>query len=111
MFQALCRRRNVRLKHERFANALTASAVYNVNRGSDSPALSPFDFVREPDPQAEQTRAIKQQIRQAIGAMPCDTPKVKLLEIRERVINSLKSQGRHDAEQIWAECWPSLTPE
>ena len=48
MFSALCKRRNVKIKYERFANAQTAAAVYNVNRGkADDPIVQPFDFVRD----------------------------------------------------------------
>lgn len=111
-FQALCRRRNIRFKHERFAHALTASAVYNVNRASaDSPMVTPFDFVCEKDPSAEQTKEIRQLIKQVIGSLPPGTPRDKYLEIRTRTIASLETQGRKDATQLFDECWPSLTPK
>jgi hypothetical protein len=109
MFQALCIRRNVGIRYERFANALTASAVYNVNRTSDeSPVVSAFDFVREADPEREQTQQIKRLIKNVVGNIPAGTTREKLLEVRERTIASLKSQGRADAESIFDECWPSL---
>jgi hypothetical protein len=113
MFQALCRRRNIRLKHERFANALTASAVYNVNRASsDSPIMTAFDFVRdEKSSRARAERlAIKAQIAQSVGTMPTDTPREKFMEIRQRVIASLTAKGRADAEELWKEVWPTLVP-
>ena len=114
LFTALCKRRNLRLKHERFANALTAAAVYNVNRSSsDNPIMTAFDFVRdEKSSQARAERlAIKAQIMQSVGGMPSDTPREKFMEIRARVISQLNSKGRTDGEALWAECWPTLVPE
>jgi hypothetical protein len=112
MFTALCKRRNVRLKHDRFANALTASAVYNVNRTTaDSPVLTAFDFVRETANEAEeQTKAIKGTIRQIVGNMPSNLPREKFQAIRARTIESLTAQGRTDAESLFDEVWPGLKP-
>ena len=101
---------------DRYANALTASAVYNVNRASvDTPVLEPIDFVREPDPYREQTNEIKQAIRHGLGqllAKPCKGQKPvsleQLQEVRTRFINNLKAQGRDDAEALFDECMPSL---
>ncbi|MGA9135549.1 MAG: hypothetical protein WB384_26360, partial [Candidatus Sulfotelmatobacter sp.] len=43
MFQALCKRRNIRIKYERYANAQTAAAVYNTARTkADDPMVHPF---------------------------------------------------------------------
>jgi hypothetical protein len=109
MFQALCIRRNVRIRYERFANALTAASIYNVHRGSeDTPIVSAFDFVRDADPEREQTQEIKRLIKQVVGSIPPGSPRSKYLEVRERTIASLKSQGRADAEKLWNDCWPSL---
>jgi hypothetical protein len=110
-FNALCKRKNIRFKYERLAHAITASAIYNVNRAnSDSPLISPIDFVREVDPQEEQTKQIKQLISQAIGQAPQGTTAEKFQEIRTRCIASLESQGRKDAESLFNEVWPSLKP-
>jgi hypothetical protein len=109
MFQALCIRRNVRIRYERFANALTAASVYNVHRATDdSPIISAFDFVREPDPDREQTQQIKRLIKNVVGSMPAGSAREKYLEVRERTIASLVTQGRTDAEAIFDQCWPSL---
>jgi hypothetical protein len=113
MFNALCVRRNLKFKYDRFANALTASAVYNVNRTTnESPFITAFDFVRDEKQTAvkEERNKIIGTIKQVVGMMPSDTPREKFLAVRERVVNSLKSQGRVDAEELWAECWPSLVP-
>lgn len=113
MFGALCKRRNIRLKHERFANALTASAVYNVHRsGKDDPMVTAFDFVRDAK-QSEahsQTQLLRRQIKDAVGRLPSDTPRAKCLQIRENIITELVALGRADASELWAECWPDLVP-
>jgi hypothetical protein len=111
-FQALCRRRNIRFKHERFAHAIVASAVYNVNRAaSDAPLIQPIDFVRDVDPEVEHTKEIKQTIKQVVGSAPQGTTFEKYQEIRSRTISSLEAQGRKDATQLFDECWPSLKPQ
>ena len=114
MFRALCERRNVRLKHDRYANAITAAAVYNVHRvGEATPMVEPFDFVR--DAKSCELRAKRQEakakIMQAVGIMPTNTTREKFMEIRERVVAGLTAEGRTDAAELWAECWPSLVPE
>jgi hypothetical protein len=109
MFQALCIRRNIRIKYDRFANAQTAAAVYNVNRGSeDAPIVTAFDFVRDVNPEREQEKRIKHLIRTVIGQLPTGTPREKMLDIRTRTIASLLRQGREDAEELFDSCWPSL---
>jgi len=112
MFYALCKRKTIRFKYERLAHAITASAIYNVNRAnSDSPLVQPLDFVREVNPEEEQTREIKQLIKQAVGQAPEGTTYEKFQEIRSRTIASLTTQGRSDAEELFNECWPSLNPK
>jgi len=70
MFQALCIRRNVRIRYERFANALTAASIYNVNRATeDTPIVSAFDFIREADPDREHTQEIKRLIKTVVGSI------------------------------------------
>jgi hypothetical protein len=111
-FNALTKRRNVRFKHERFANALTAAAVYNVNRTSaETPTISAWDFIRTVDPAQEQRDGIKKMILKVVGDLPCDTPRAKLLELRAKVVNSLTAQGCKNGAGIWAECWPALVPD
>jgi hypothetical protein len=74
MFTALCRRRNIHFKYERYANAITASAVYNCNRASaDAPILTAFDFVKEVDPEREQTEKIRRLIKEVVAHMPNST--------------------------------------
>jgi hypothetical protein len=114
MFAALCKRRNIRLKHDRFANALTASAVYNVHRaGSDVPMVSAYDFVRDAKQSEahEQTQLLKRQIQEAVTRMPANTTRDKFMRLRENIIAELVKLGRADAEELWAEIWPSLVPE
>jgi hypothetical protein len=112
MFYALCKRKSIRFKYERLAHAITASAVYNANRqSSDSPIISPMDFIREVDPVEEQTKEIKKLIKEVVGSLPAGSPAEKYQEIRSRTIASLESQGRTDAETLFNECWPSLAPK
>jgi hypothetical protein len=113
MFAALCKRRNIRLKHERFANALTAAAVYNVNRSkAEDPMTTAFDFVRDEkaNKALSETRLLKKQIKDAVGHMPSSTPRNRFLKMRVAYVAELKKLGRTDAEELWAECWPSLVP-
>jgi hypothetical protein len=112
MFQALCMRRNVSIRYDRYANALTASAVYNSVRSSeDAPVVSAFDFIRDERSarKIEQRRQAKQFIKQVIGGLPMTTTREKFLEVRSKVINDLTASGHKDAEQLMNECWP-LTP-
>jgi len=112
MFVALCKRRNVRLKHEKFANAQTAAAVYNVATRSAEP-LTAYDFVRDPkEAEAhEQRQTLKRQIKDAVIRMPQDTDRAKFMRLRGNIIKQLEAIGRTDAAELWAECWPSLVPE
>ena len=112
-FRALCERRNIRLKYERFANAQTAAAVYNTARPSEEvPVISAFDFVREPEYAAERNRIreVRKVIMQAFGNLPAMDRK-KVLELRAKMIAQLQAKGQDDAEQIFDDCWPSLKPK
>lgn len=113
MFRALCKRRSIRFKHERYAHALTASLIYNVNREKDAPALGPFDFVRDEASQRKKDELDKAKrfIRKAIGNLPPATTYEKLQEIRLKVIADVTAYGRDDAEQLFDACWPSLKPK
>jgi hypothetical protein len=114
MFQALCKRRNVRIKYERYAHGLTASAVYNVNRGSvEDPVVTGFDFVRDEASarNKEEMNKARRYIKRALGNLPVGTTREKCLEIRLRAIADVRASGRDDAEQIMDECWPSLKPK
>jgi hypothetical protein len=114
MFQALCRRRNIRFKYERFAHAQTAAAIYNVNRfGADSQMVSAFDFVRtDRDSTAKaEIKAIRNNIKLCIGSLPKDTTKERFQKVRTRTIEDLKAHGRPDAEALFDSVWPSLKPD
>jgi len=58
MFFELRKRRVVRIRHERYANAMTAAMVFNVNRGEEQEPLTAFDFVRI---ETEEWKAKKQE--------------------------------------------------
>jgi hypothetical protein len=114
MFQALCKRRNIKIRYERFAHAMTAAAVYNVNRSKpEDPMLTAFDFVRDEESarKKEELSSLKKFIQGAIGRVPFGTSREKLLEIRLKVIEQLNQQGRNDAEELFNTVWPSLEPK
>jgi len=110
-FQALARRRNIRIKYERFANALTASAVYNANRHSaEDPVITAMDFVRD-EAQSEKREKIltaKRFINKVISSLPITTPREVLVEKRKKAIQDLQASGYQEAEIIFDECFPSL---
>jgi hypothetical protein len=111
MFQALCKRRNIRLKYERYANALTASAVYNTARTkADDPTVHPFDFVRDEESQRnkDELEKLKAFARRTIGVLPIGTTLEKILEVRMKVIKDIEVAGCRDAEGLVDGVWPHL---
>jgi hypothetical protein len=114
MFQALCKRRNISIKYDRYANALTASAIYNSNRASaDDPVVTAFDFIRPEEDAArlDKIRKGKQYAKKAIGNLPMmTTTREKYLEARTRAIADLTASGYEDAEGLFNEVWPHLMP-
>jgi hypothetical protein len=111
MFHALCERKRIRYKYERLAHAITASAVYNVNRAKDSPVIQPMDFVVEKTREQEELEEIKKIIKTAISAAPSGTSREQLLKMKANVIKSLNARGRTDSEKVFDSCWPSLREE
>jgi hypothetical protein len=110
MFQALCKRRNVGIKYDRFANAQTAAAVYNVNRSSaEDPIVQPFDFIRDEEAAKKKERldAAKRHCRKVLNVPP-STTREKILDIRSKAIKDLETAGYPDAESIFDSCWPYL---
>jgi len=113
MFLALCKRRNVRIRYERYAHGQTAAAVYNTNRSSDDqPVIQAMDFARtqEQVEAKERKLAVLQFITNSIRGVPKDAPRRKFLEVRRNVIKKLADQGCVNAEQLFDEKWPSLKP-
>jgi hypothetical protein len=109
----LAKRRNVGIRYDRYANALTASAVYNVNRGSeDSPTVHPFDFVRDEKSavKLEKLREAKKHIKKVIGVLPMTTTREKYLEVRSKAIDDLTAGGYVNAEALFDGVWPHLKP-
>ncbi len=102
------------IRYQRFASALGAAAVYNVNRAStDDPIVTAFDFVRDEKSalRRERTREAKRHIMQMIGQLPMTTPLAKFHDTRRKVIADLLTGGVTNAEQLFDECWPSLKPK
>lgn len=101
------------IRYERYANALTASAVYNVHRGSvDDAVVAAYDFVR-PEAEAiklEKVREAHRHIKKVIGSLPMTTTRAKLLDVRRKVIVDLQASGYEDPEAMFNEVWPHLKP-
>jgi hypothetical protein len=113
MFQALCKRRNIGIRYERYANALTAAAVYNSVRSSeDSPLICAFDFIRNEKDSAklEKVREGKKFITKVIGQMPMTTPRSTFLDVRRKAIIDLAASGHETPEALFDSVWPSLKP-
>jgi hypothetical protein len=113
LFQELAKRRNVGIRYDRYANALTASAVYNVNRNSeDAPVIAAFDFVRseEESDKIEQLQVFKRHIKMVIGNLPMTATRTKFLEVRRECLGHLTQSGCKNAEALFDEVWPSLKP-
>ena len=111
MFLALWKRRNVAIKYERYANAQTAAAVYNVNRGSeDAPILHPMDWVRDDEAarKKEKRDKFKAYARKVIGGLPMTTPMEKVVEVRAKAIKDLEAAGCKDAVTVMDSVWPHL---
>jgi hypothetical protein len=58
MFHELRKHRANWIRHIRYANAMTAAMLFNVNRGEDQEPLQAFDFIRI---ETEEWRAKKQE--------------------------------------------------
>jgi hypothetical protein len=112
-FHELAKRRNVSIRYDRYANALTASAIYNVNRGSsDDPVVAAFDFIR-PEEDAiklEKIRETQRYLKTIIGQLPMTTPRAKFLDVRRKAIVDLRASGHADAEELFNKVWPHLKP-
>jgi hypothetical protein len=109
----LAKRRNVAIRYDRYSNALTAAAVYNVNRGSvEDATVTAFDFVRPEDEalKLEKVREGHRHIKKVIGGLPMMTPRPRLLEVRRKAIEDLKTSGYADPEAMFNSVWPHLKP-
>jgi hypothetical protein len=113
-FYELAKRRGNRIRYERYANALTASAVYNVHRGSeDTPIVDAFDFIRDAresaklDKQREGRKFCQKVIR---DLPPATTSREKYLEVRLTAIADLKAGGYDNAAELFNSVWPNLVP-
>jgi hypothetical protein len=111
MFRALCKRRHVGIRYERYAHAITASVVANVHRTRDEDLIiSPFDFVRdeESNQKLERKRKAKAFVNKIIKGLPITATRETLLDKRARAIADLQADGYVDAESIFDELFPHL---
>jgi hypothetical protein len=113
-FNALCKRRNIKIRYERYANAITASAIYNCNcPDRDTPLVTAFDFVRDEKDTEKREKLLKAKrfVKDTLGGLPFGIERAKFLEMRFKVIADLVASGYDDAEQIVDECFPTLNPK
>jgi hypothetical protein len=113
-FYELSKRRNVRIKYERYAAAQAAAAVYNVNRQrTEDPIVTAMDFVRTEEQSEKRERLLKAKryVTRALGTLPMNTAFTRYLEVRSNVIKDLKADGYENAEQIVNDLFPSLGPK
>lgn len=114
MFRELSKRRNTKIKYERYASAQAAAAVYNVNRSKrEDPTVTAMDFVRTEEQAERRYRMLKAKryVSSALGSMPMNTSMEKYLDVRSKVIKDLEADGYENAEQIVNELFPSLRPK
>jgi hypothetical protein len=113
LFRELSKRRNIRIKYERFAAAQVAAAIYNVNRTrKEDMTLTAMDFVRTEEQSEKRERLLKAKryVIKALGRQSLGTPLEKILDVRSKVIKDLVADG-YDGEQIVNEMFPSLMPK
>lgn len=111
MFSALCRRRNVRIRYERYAHALTASAVYNTSAGKH--VANPMDWIREgaAAKRYDERMKIKEFISGVISRMPPQTTFEQLLEVKRKALIDIVNTGvvdHEEAERMFDAIWPTL---
>ena len=113
MFQSLCKRRNISIRYDRYAAAMVAASVYNVNRASvDDPIASAFDWIRSDESAAkrEKIRKGEQKVKRRILALPMLTSRAKYLDARLNLIAELTAEGYDNPEELFDRCWPTLKP-
>jgi hypothetical protein len=112
-FEALEERRSIAIRHARFNAALVVSTLFNVNRGEDTPSMSPFDLIAgfEEDEEERERATLRRSVRQAValafmemkGATPAQLQAEKMA-----MIARMKASGIEDPEEIIREVYPNL---
>lgn len=113
-FEALEERRAIRIRHRRHDAAFIVSTLLNLNRGTtDSDWISPYDFLpgfeRDPEEvEAEERRknAIR-SVRFTFLSLK-NASQERVLEVREKLLSSLRGQGFSDPEAMMTEAFPNL---
>lgn len=110
--EALEERRAIEIRHARFNAALITSAILNAHKAADTRFISPFDFMpgfeRDPEAQDEKRESIKAGIAVAFNRLPNKTTLAELQDLKGKMIERMKEQGRADAAEIFAEVFPNL---
>jgi hypothetical protein len=110
--EALEERRAIAIRHDRFNAALVTSALINANRSSDSPAVSPFDFLpgfenEEEDEKQKLRRSVKHAIAIAFTQMR-DKSREDVLREKAAMCERMKANGIDDPEELIREVFPYL---
>jgi hypothetical protein len=111
--EALEERRAIELRHARFNAALMTSALYNMNKSPDSPALSPFDFLAgyEQDPEEAEKDKLRRSVKHAVAIaftqMKHKSPEEIQAE-KSKMIERMTKSGVEDPEGLIREVFPDL---
>jgi hypothetical protein len=115
MFKALCHRRIIRIKYERYAHAQTASMVYNTSdrRADDAPLVHPMDWVRDGEQvkQHEERKKIREFIYKVMVGVPPGTTIGKLRQVKKKALADIvnaKLMTWNEAERLFDSVWPTL---
>jgi hypothetical protein len=109
IFWALFNRYHVSVRHLRYANALTASAVYNTSRTKkDDPVIEAFEFVATSEETEKRTNRKRyiEYVNKSLS-MWATSPE-KFAEKRPLVIADLEFSGCDYAEQLVDRMFPQF---
>lgn len=112
--EALEERRAIEIRHARHDAAFIVSTLFNLNRGSGSDPLTPYDFLpgfeQDPDEkEAEDKRkAAVRGVRAAFAMQPVNISAAAVKSMKARILIRLQDQGYMDAEDIMREAYPNL---
>jgi hypothetical protein len=111
--EALEERRMIAVRHQRFNAALVASAIINVHRMADAPAISPFDFLAgyERDPEQEEKEKLRASVKRTIAFAFAQMFGKTLEQVQAekiKMIDRMRDNGIEDPEGLIREVYPEL---
>ena len=101
MFKALLSRKQARFREQLYLAGITASMVWNMTPKKSDKALSPWDFV--PDPEAETRRDELKRNVSAFFGMIVESGANKVFDVegvRKKIVDKLKGKGHDDVEEV-----------